>query len=196
MGSEMCIRDRAMTSPDRAFDGWLPGVVRRPSPHFNERPEGALVSLAVLHFISLPAGRFGGEDVDALFMGTLDAMNRPEYESLRGLRVSSHFFVRRTGEVRQYVSVLDRAWHAGVSSFEGHTGCNDFSVGIELEGTGETPYEDAQYLALGELLGTLTRVLPVEAVTGHEPVSYTHLRAHETDSYLVCRLLLEKKKKI
>ena len=85
-----------MTSPDRAVDGGLPGVVRRPSPHFNERPEGALVSLAVLHFISLPAGRFGGEDVDALFMGTLDAMNRPEYESLRGLRVSSHFFVRRT----------------------------------------------------------------------------------------------------
>ena len=160
-----------MTSPDRAFDGWLPGVVRRLSPHFNERPEGALVSLAVLHFISLPAGRFGGEDVDALFMGTLDAMNRPEYESLRGLRVSSHFFVRRTGEVRQYVSVLDRAWHAGVSSFEGHTGCNDFSVGIELEGTGETPYEDAQYQALGELLGTLTRVLPVEAVTGHEHIA-------------------------
>ena len=127
--------------------------------------------LAVLHFISLPAGRFGGEDVDALFMGTLDAMNRPEYESLRGLRVSSHFFVRRTGEVRQYVSVLDRAWHAGVSSFEGHTGCNDFSVGIELEGTGETPYEDAQYLALGELLGTLTRVLPVEALTGHEHIA-------------------------
>ena len=111
-----------MTSPDRAFDGWLPGVVRRLSPHFNERPEGALVSLAVLHFISLPAGRFGGEDVDALFMGTLDAMNRPEYESLRGLRVSSHFFVRRTGEVRQYVSVLDRAWHAGVSSFDGAHG--------------------------------------------------------------------------
>ena len=166
-----CGAGRAMTSPDRAFDGWLPGVVRRLSPHFNERPEGALVSLAVLHFISLPAGRFGGEDVDALFMGTLDAMNRPEYESLRGLRVSSHFFVRRTGEVRQYVSVLDRAWHAGVSSFEGHTGCNDFSVGIELEGTGETPYEDAQYLALGELLGTLTRVLPVEAVTGHEHIA-------------------------
>lgn len=72
-----CGAGRAMTSPDRAFDGWLPGVVRRPSPHFNERPEGALVSLAVLHFISLPAGRFGGEDVDALFMGTLDAMNPP-----------------------------------------------------------------------------------------------------------------------
>ena len=154
-----------------AFDGWLPGIVHRRSPHFNGRPEGTLVSLAVLHYISLPAGCFRGEDVDALFMGRLDAQRRPEYESLRGLRVSSHFFVRRTGEIRQYVSVFDRAWHAGISSFEGRPGCNDFSVGIELEGTGETVFEEMQYRSLAQLLAMLSEVLPIEAVTGHEHVA-------------------------
>ncbi len=154
-----------------AFDGWLPGIVHRHCPHFNERPEGTLVSLAVLHYISLPAGCFEGEDVDALFMGRLDAQHRAEYESLRGLRVSSHFFVRRTGEIRQYVSVYDRAWHAGISSFEGRSGCNDFSVGIELEGTGETVFEEAQYRSLADLLAKLTGLLPIEAVTGHEHVA-------------------------
>lgn len=160
-----------MTHRTMGFDGWLTGVVRHPSVHFNERPAGALVSLVVLHFISLPAGQFGGEDVDSLFMGTLDAQNRTEYESLRGLRVSSHFFIRRTGEVRQYVGVYDRAWHAGVSCFEGRNGCNDFSVGIELEGTGEVSFEEEQYRALEELLRILTATLPIEAVTGHEHIA-------------------------
>lgn len=152
-------------------DGWLRGIVRRPSPHYNERPSGTLVSLVVLHFISLPAGRFDGDDVDRLFMGTLDADARPDYEELKGLRVSSHFFIRRTGEVRQYVALPDRAWHAGVSSFEGRSGCNDFSVGIEMEGTGELPFESKQYEALDMLLHALVRALPICAVTGHEHIA-------------------------
>lgn len=153
------------------MDGWLQGGVRRSSPHYNERPPGTLVSLVVLHFISLPAGRFDGDDVDRLFMGTLDADAHPGYEDLRGLRVSSHFFIRRTGEVRQYVALTDRAWHAGVSFFEGRSGCNDFSVGIEMEGTGELPFEPEQYESLNVLLHALMRALPIRAVTGHEHIA-------------------------
>lgn len=152
-------------------DGWLTHVKRRPSTHYNERPKGALVSLIVLHFISLPAGTFQGEDVDDLFMGQLNTEANPDYASLKGLRVSSHFFIRRDGEIRQYVSVNDRAWHAGLSTFEGREGCNDFSVGIELEGTGEVLFEDAQYVALREVLETLDARLPIEAVTGHEHIA-------------------------
>ena len=130
-------------------DGWLNSAVHQSSPHFNERPQGTLISLVVLHYISLPAGEFGGSAVDDLFMGRLLETEDPKLAELRGLRVSSHFFIRRTGEVRQYVSVFDRAWHAGVSRFEGRENCNDFS-------------------ALSPLLGALRRTLPIEAVTGHE----------------------------
>ena len=153
---------------DITADGWYRGAEKRPSPHFNERPAGALVSLVVLHFISLPPGVFSGEDVDALFRGTLDTQKHPFYRDLEGLRVSSHFVIRRTGEVRQYVSLYERAWHAGVSVFEGRPGCNDYSVGIELEGTGEVAFEPEQYAVLAELLRALCRTLPIEAVTGHE----------------------------
>ena len=149
-------------------DGWLTQVKRRPSPHYNERPKGALVSLIVLHFISLPAGCFKGEDVDDLFMGCLKTETNPDYASLKGLRVSSHFLIRRDGEIRQYGSVNDRAWHAGLSTFEGTPGCNDYSVGIELEGTGEVPFEGAQYTSLWRLLNALDTRLPIEAITGHE----------------------------
>ena len=149
-------------------DGWTEGAEKHHSSHFNERPAGTLVSLVVLHFISLPPGVFSGEDVDALFTGTLDCGSHPFYRDLEGVRVSSHYVIRRTGLVRQYVSVSDRAWHAGVSVFEGRSGCNDFSVGIELEGTGEVPFEAAQYASLAALLRELCRVLPIEAVTGHE----------------------------
>lgn len=149
-------------------NGWVDGVVHRSSPHFNARPAGMPVTLAVIHYISLPAGVFGGDDTDALFMGTLDTRSRPEYADLAGLRVSSHFFIRRTGEVRQYVSVFNRAWHAGISSFEGRADCNNYSVGIELEGTGEVPFEAGQYEALTALLETLLGILPLQTVTGHE----------------------------
>lgn len=154
-----------------------------PSPYWDERPQltksGAArdpVDLIVLHFISLPAGTFGGDAVDRLFMGTLDPDRRdwpqdPAWEplkALKGLHVSTHFFIRRTGEVIQYVPTVKRAWHAGLSNFRGRNACNDFSVGIELEGTGEAPFTAAQYQALGELLPAICRRHPVKWVTGHE----------------------------
>ena len=124
----------------------------------------------------LPAGTFGGDAVDRLFMGTLDPDRRdwpqdPAWEplkALKGLHVSTHFFIRRTGEVIQYVPTVKRAWHAGLSNFRGRNACNDFSVGIELEGTGEAPFTAAQYQALGELLPAICRRHPVKWVTGHE----------------------------
>lgn len=147
--------------------GWIPGVSARRSPHFDRRPAGVVVGLLVLHFISLPAGCFEGERVDELFMGTLDAeaAGLPE---LKGLRVSSHFFVRRSGEVRQYVNVFDRAWHAGLSNFRGRNACNDFSVGIELEGTDAAPFTDEQYDALRDLIPKIRSLVPLAAATGHE----------------------------
>ena len=129
-------------------NGWCDEAAIRPSEHFNERPEGEEISLLVIHNISLPAGQFGTGDVDALFCGTLDCCKHPSYQDLEGLRVSSHFFIDRIGRLFQYVSCLDRAWHAGVSSFEGRENCNDFSIGVELEGTDSTPYERVQYETL------------------------------------------------
>lgn len=168
-------------APRITEEGRLTGVPFasfRASPHFDDRPEGAAgeVTLAVIHYISLPAGCFGGEAVDRLFAGTFgawldEAPDDPErrpLEELRGLRVSAHFFVRRTGEVIQYVDTVRRAWHAGLSNFRGRSACNDFSVGIELEGTGEVPFEDAQYASLEVLLKVLVRRHPIRAVTGHE----------------------------
>lgn len=147
--------------------GWIPGVAARRSPHFDRRPLGAVVDLLVLHFISLPAGCFEGERVDELFMGTLDA-DAAGLPDLKGLRVSSHFFIRRSGEVRQYVSVFDRAWHAGLSNFRGRNACNDFSVGIELEGTEADPFTDAQYDALRDLIPKIRSLVPLASATGHE----------------------------
>lgn len=142
----------------------------RKSPHWNERPEGTTIDLVVLHFISLPAGVFEGDAVGELFEGTLDT-SRPPFEELAGLRVSSHFFIRRTGDVEQFVPVEKRAWHAGVSVFHGTPNCNDRSIGIEIEGTGEVPFTDAQYEALCGLLRTLADDYPVRWVTGHEHVA-------------------------
>ena len=153
------------------LSGRLTNIVQRFSPHCDARPQNEEISLVVLHFISLPAGDFSTEDVDELFMGTLETnrSDRPaDYASLKGLRVSSHFFIRRTGEVRQYVNVFDRAWHAGLSNFRGRDACNDFSVGIEIEGTEKVPFEDAQYRALEALLKRLRDLLPIRWVTGHE----------------------------
>ncbi len=148
--------------------GWLPGLLRRPSPFCDDRPEGVEVDLLVIHHISLPAGCFSGEAVDRLFTGAWREGDPPD---VRGLRVSAHFFVRRSGEVRQYVDVRRRAWHAGVSNFRGRSACNNFSVGVELEGTGEVPYEAAQYEALGTLAQRLARLLPLRFVTGHEHIA-------------------------
>ncbi len=149
-------------------NGWLTPCTHRTSPHYNERPAGMQPRLVVLHFISLPAGVFTGETVDALFQGKLLETEDPALAEVRGLKVSSHFFIRRSGELLQYVSADKRAWHAGVSVFEGVSGCNDYSVGIEIEGTGEVPYTAAQYRSLGKVLRALVRAYPIRAVTGHE----------------------------
>ncbi len=158
-----------MSSNGSDWDGgWWKGALRRPSPFADERPEGVCVDLLVLHYISLPAGVFEGEAVDRLFMGEQNAGDDPK---LKGLRVSAHFFIRRDGSVRQYVDVKRRAWHAGVSDFRGRGPCNPYSVGVELEGTGEKSFEDAQYVSLERLINALCERLPIRWATGHETIA-------------------------
>lgn len=151
--------------------GWLAGDVRlQPSPNCDERPAGEVVSLLVVHGISLPPGEFGGPHIDGLFCNSLDACVHPFFKEIAGLRVSAHVLIRRDGEVVQYVPFTMRAWHAGVSSFEGRERCNDFSIGIELEGCDELPYEPVQYQRLAELARLLTATYPAltaERVAGH-----------------------------
>ena len=155
-------------------NGWCDEAAIRPSEHFNERPEGEEISLLVIHNISLPAGQFGTGDVDALFCGTLDCCKHPSYQDLEGLRVSSHFFIDRSGRLFQYVSCLDRAWHAGISRFDGRSACNDFAVGIELEGTDTSGYTKEQYLSLAAVTRTLLDHYPQltpERIVGHSDIA-------------------------
>jgi AmpD protein len=154
-------------------DGWLQGsgVLHRNSPYHDARPGLEEPSLLLIHGISLPAGQFGGPWIDALFMGTLDATCRSELASLAGLRVSAHFLIRRDGQLLQYVSTRRRAWHAGQSQFQGRQRCNDFSIGVELEGTDHCPYENAQYEQLLALSVALRQAHPLVAVRGHEHVA-------------------------
>jgi AmpD protein len=141
------------------------------SPNHDERPPGVEISLVVLHSISLPPGEYGGDFIERLFTNRLDPAAHPYFAEIQDLRVSSHFVVRRDGEVVQFVPVERRAWHAGVSSWRGRSRCNDFSVGIELEGTDAAPFEDAQYLALADLLADLRARLPLRAIAGHSEVA-------------------------
>src|SRR5690554_5825525 len=154
--------------------GWLQaaaGVTLSPSPNHDARPPGQDAYLLVLHNISLPPGRFGGPEVVDFFLNRLDLGSHPWLERLRELRVSAHFFIRRDGSIVQFVSTHDRAWHAGVSSFEGRERCNDFSIGIELEGTDRLPYADAQYTALQRLLPALRSRHTLKAVRRHEHIA-------------------------
>ena len=151
--------------------GWLRGVKRIDSPNFDARPEGERVSLIVIHAISLPPDVFGGSGVIELFTNRLDSEAHPYYASIQHLRVSSHFFIRRDGELIQFVSTGDRAWHAGVSSWQGRERCNDFSIGIELEGCDSLPFEDAQYTALSVLLERLARRYPGGDIAGHSDIA-------------------------
>lgn len=144
------------------------------SPNFNDRPTGSEISLAVIHGISLPPGEFGGDEVQRLFTNQLIPNDQPYYASIANLKVSSHIFIRRTGEVIQFVPFDKRAWHAGVSSFQGKENCNDYSIGIELEGTDTLPYEKVQYQQLADLLGVLMRVYPAIAqdrIVGHNDIA-------------------------
>ena len=154
--------------------GWLKpsaGVIHAPSPNHDERPCGQDATLLVMHNISLPPGCFGGTEVVDLFLNQLDYSSHPWLEQLRGLHVSAHFFIRRTGQIVQHVATHQRAWHAGVSQFEGRERCNDFSIGIELEGTDTLPYTNEQYQALQDLIPVLKTRHPLKAVRGHEHIA-------------------------
>lgn len=149
--------------------GWCEGARRCESPHFNQRPLGE-VSLLVIHNISLPAGCFGLPYIDQLFQGCLDTNADASFAQLQGLEVSAHFLIRRNGERVQYVSCNDRAWHAGVSCYGERENCNDFSIGIELEGTDTEPYTPEQYQSLVALTQALLAEYPslsTERIVGH-----------------------------
>ena len=149
-------------------DGWVCAARALPSPNFESRPPGAVPTLVVIHNISLPPGQFGGAAIANLFLNRLDCDAHPYFdEHLRGLRVSSHFVIRRDGELEQFVSCEERAWHAGVSSFFGRERCNDFSIGIELEGSDAQAFEPAQYETLAALVTALAARYPIEALAGH-----------------------------
>ena len=149
--------------------GWCAGVRHCPSAHCNERPQGE-ISLLVLHNISLPPGQFGTGKVQEFFTSGLNASEHAYFAGIVDMRVSAHFFIERDGQISQFVSCLQRAWHAGVSSFAGRDNCNDFSLGIELEGTDDLPYSEAQYDALVPLVQQLLAAYPalsVERICGH-----------------------------
>jgi N-acetyl-anhydromuramoyl-L-alanine amidase len=151
--------------------GWLSGVRHHASPHFDARPEGTPVDLLVLHYISLPAGKFSGDAILRLFDGTLDVRAHPGFAALEGVRVSAHFVIRRRGQVIQCVAGDARAWHAGASSFQGRERCNDFSIGVELEGDEHHRFTESQYRSLFHLVPKLRTRYPLRWVTGHENIA-------------------------
>lgn len=156
------------------IDGKLSSARQRQSPHCDARPDAADISVLVVHGISLPAGEFGGPYIDALFMGELDSSAHPEFKVLEGLRVSAHCLIRRDGELLQYVPFQQRAWHAGRSHYAGRRRCNDFSIGIELEGTDADPYTKEQYLKLAEVAAELIATYPLltrRRIVGHEHIA-------------------------
>ena len=153
------------------ISGFLKGARFVASPNFDERPPDVAVSLLVVHAISLPPQRFGGNEVVEFFTNRLDAAAHPFFETIRDLRVSAHFFIRRDGAVIQFVSCNLRAWHAGQSEWKGRARCNDFSIGIELEGSDHVPFEDAQYTALARLANAIRRAYPIADVVGHADIA-------------------------
>jgi AmpD protein len=151
--------------------GWWHRAKHCISPNFGPRPAGEVVDLVVIHSISLPPGQYGGDAIEKLFTNRLDASAHPYFEQLRGLEVSSHFLIRRQGLVMQFVSCDQRAWHAGRSEWQGRGNCNDFSIGIELEGLEGELFEPVQYRSLAQLLMALRRRYPIQSVVGHEHVA-------------------------
>lgn len=157
-------------SPIDAAGRWSPARFV-PSPHCDERPPGEIPRLIVIHAISLPPGIFGGEDVEKLFTNCLDPCAHPYYENIGHLRVSAHFFIRRDGQVMQFVPCHQRAWHAGVSSWQGRERCNDFSIGIELEGCDDQPFTDDQYKQLITLIRVLRQKWSIQDIVGHSDIA-------------------------
>jgi AmpD protein len=152
-------------------DGLLDAARQLPSPNCDERPPGVAVELLVIHNISLPPGEFGGDAVSDLFLNRLDPAAHPYFAAIAGLRVSAHFFLRRDGEILQFVPCALRAWHAGQSQWRGRERCNDFSLGIELEGTDDLPYTEPQYERLIALARTLHRRYPIQDTVGHADIA-------------------------
>jgi AmpD protein len=150
--------------------GWLDGAQICPSPNCDARPDCA-ITLLVIHAISLPPDEFGGNGVAQLFTNTLDHHAHPYYQTLVGLHVSAHFFIRRDGQIQQFVSCLQRAWHAGASTWQGRSRCNDFSIGIELEGSDNAPFTTAQYAALHALTLALRDRYPQCGIAGHQHIA-------------------------
>jgi AmpD protein len=151
--------------------GWLSGVRRVASPNHDVRPPRTPIELLVIHNISLPPDQYGGNAIERFFTNALDHSEHPYFEQLKGVRVSSHFLVRRDGQVIQFVPCNKRAWHAGVSTWRGRTRCNDFSIGIELEGSDFEPFTERQYAALVRLTRRLKRVCPIRDITGHSDIA-------------------------
>ena len=151
--------------------GWYRFAHRIASPNFGPRPEGSAVDLIVVHSISLPPGVYGGDEVQRLFTTTLDWDEHPYFKSIEGMRVSSHFYIRRNGELWQFVSCDDRAWHAGQSLYRGRSNCNDDSVGIELEGLEGSSFEPAQYETLAGICAAIAQNYPIAHVAGHEHIA-------------------------
>lgn len=154
--------------------GWLKDCRQIPSQHFDDRPDPKDISLLVIHYISLPPEQFGGGYIDDFFQGKLNPCLHPYFEEIYQMRVSAHCLIDRCGVITQYVNFNDRAWHAGISSFEGRERCNDFSIGIELEGSNEQPFTDAQYEALQQLTKCIISAYPgitLKRIVGHSDIS-------------------------
>ncbi|MFN9708761.1 MAG: 1,6-anhydro-N-acetylmuramyl-L-alanine amidase AmpD [Burkholderiales bacterium] len=151
--------------------GWWAHADHCASPHHGPRPDGEAIDMVVIHSISLPAGVYGGAYIHQLFLNRLDTSAHPEFERLRGLQVSAHFLIRRDGFIVQFVSCDHRAWHAGQSNWRGRNNCNDFSIGIELEGLEGLSFEKPQYKALLRLIRSIRRHYPIAHIVGHEHIA-------------------------
>ncbi|MCW9733462.1 1,6-anhydro-N-acetylmuramyl-L-alanine amidase AmpD [Avibacterium sp. 20-15] len=154
--------------------GWLANQKHCPSPHCDLRPDPQDISLLVIHYISLPPEQFGGNYIDAFFQGRLDPAIHPYFDEIKDLRVSAHCLINREGKITQYVSFNDRAWHAGVSCFQGREKCNDFAIGIELEGSNNQPFTEQQYATLTKLTQSIMQHYPKigkDRIVGHSDIS-------------------------
>ena len=151
--------------------GWLASATHCPSPNYGPRPQGTVIDLVVVHSISLPPQHYGTGDVQRLFTNQLDWDAHPYFQSIRGLEVSAHFFISRQGTVWQFVSCDDRAWHAGASSWQGRDRCNDYSIGIELEGLEGQLFEPAQYDSLAQISQCIQAQYPIQSIAGHEHIA-------------------------
>ena len=152
-------------------NGWVRGVHKIASPNYDHRPAGSEIDLLVIHNISLPPDQFGGVGIVNFFTNQLDIKSHPYYAQLKDVRVSSHFLIRRDGKIIQFVPCNQRAWHAGVSNWQGRSRCNDFSIGIELEGSDFVPFSDQQYNALSRLTRQLQRRYPIQSIAGHSDIA-------------------------